>query len=113
MLIRGASVRCCGTTLYSKVLLAGGTTGASPKLADITSRVSRGSRVGRKDLRPAPAMRASCSGVRSSATDRSATRMRGKGSEGRWQPRTPAMAAGLADHVWSLDEWLTLPAVQR
>jgi hypothetical protein len=27
--------------------------------------------------------------------------------------RTPAMAAGLADHVWSLEEWLTLPAVQR
>ena len=39
--------------------------------------------------------------------------LREKGSEGRWQPRTPAMAAGLADHVWSLDEWLTLPAVQR
>lgn len=31
---------------------------------------------------------------------------------GRWQPRTPAMAAGLADHVWSLDEWLTFLAVQ-
>jgi len=39
--------------------------------------------------------------------------LRDKGPEGRWQPRTPAMAAGLADHVWSLDEWLTLPAVQR
>jgi hypothetical protein len=23
------------------------------------------------------------------------------------------MAAGLADHVWSLKEWLTLPAIQR
>jgi hypothetical protein len=23
------------------------------------------------------------------------------------------MAAGLADHVWSLKEWLTLPAVQQ
>jgi IS1 family transposase len=32
---------------------------------------------------------------------------------GRWQPRTPAMAAGLADHVWSLKEWLTYTAVQR
>jgi len=32
---------------------------------------------------------------------------------GRWRQRTPAMAAGLADHVWALDEWLTLPAVQR
>ena len=29
------------------------------------------------------------------------------------KPCTPAMAAGLADHVWSLLEWLTLPAVQR
>jgi hypothetical protein len=27
-----------------------------------------------------------------------------------WRPRTPAMAAGLADHVWSLSEWLTYPA---
>lgn len=32
--------------------------------------------------------------------------------QGRWKQRTPAMVAGLADHVWSLDEWLTLPAVQ-
>lgn len=30
--------------------------------------------------------------------------------DGRWQARTPAMAAGLADHVWSLREWLTYPA---
>lgn len=30
-----------------------------------------------------------------------------------WEKRTPAMAAGLADHVWSLSEWLTYPAVQR
>ena len=29
---------------------------------------------------------------------------------GAWQARTPAMAAGLADHVWSLREWLTYPA---
>jgi IS1 family transposase len=27
-----------------------------------------------------------------------------------YRQRTPAMAAGLADHVWSLEEWLTLPA---
>jgi len=33
--------------------------------------------------------------------------------EGRWQPRTPAMAAGLTDHVWSLSEWLCFPGVQR
>lgn len=32
---------------------------------------------------------------------------------GCWRQRTPAMAAGLADHVWSIEEWLTLPAVQR
>jgi len=27
--------------------------------------------------------------------------------------RTPAMAAGLTDHVWNLEEWLTFPSVQR
>jgi hypothetical protein len=30
--------------------------------------------------------------------------------DGAWRPRTPAMAAGLTDHVWSLREWLTFPA---
>ena len=39
--------------------------------------------------------------------------LREKAAAGRWQPRTPAMAAGLTDHVWSLEEWVTLPAVQR
>jgi IS1 family transposase len=39
--------------------------------------------------------------------------LRQKGASERWQQRTPAMAAGLADHVWGLEEWLTLPAVQR
>jgi IS1 family transposase len=34
-------------------------------------------------------------------------------AESRWQPRTPAMAAGLTDHVWSLAEWLAFPGVQR
>jgi len=29
-----------------------------------------------------------------------------------WQSRTPAMVAGLTDHIWSLHEWLTYPAVQ-
>jgi len=38
--------------------------------------------------------------------------LRIKGENGRWQRRTPAMAAGLADHVWSLKEWLSFPAVQ-
>jgi IS1 family transposase len=28
-------------------------------------------------------------------------------------PRTPAMAAGLADHVWTLAEWLALPAIRH
>jgi hypothetical protein len=39
--------------------------------------------------------------------------LRQRGPDQRWQQRTPAMAAGLADHVWSLEEWITLPAVQR
>ena len=29
-----------------------------------------------------------------------------------WRQRSPAMAAGLADHVWSLREWVTFPTVQ-
>ena len=33
--------------------------------------------------------------------------------DGRWQTRTPAMAAGLTDHVWPLSEWLADPGVQR
>jgi IS1 family transposase len=39
--------------------------------------------------------------------------LREKDGEGRWQQRTPAMAAGLTDHIWRLSEWLTYPAVQR
>lgn len=31
----------------------------------------------------------------------------------RYRQRTPAMAAGLADRVWSLREWLTYPGVDR
>jgi len=30
-----------------------------------------------------------------------------------YRQRTPAMAAGLADHIWTLKEWLSRPAVQR
>jgi hypothetical protein len=30
----------------------------------------------------------------------------GTGAAKRWQPRTPAMAAGLTDHVWTLREVL-------
>ena len=32
---------------------------------------------------------------------------------GHRQPRSPAMAAGLADHVWSMTEWFSMPAVRR
>jgi len=39
--------------------------------------------------------------------------LRVRDTEGRWQPRTPAMAAGLADHIWTLAEWLTFPGVQH
>jgi IS1 family transposase len=39
--------------------------------------------------------------------------LRERDAEGRWQEKTPAMAAGLADHVWPLEEWLRLPVVQR
>ena len=39
--------------------------------------------------------------------------LRQQDEDGRWQPRTPAMAAGLADHVWSISEWLSLPSVQH
>ena len=33
--------------------------------------------------------------------------------EGGRQKRSPAMAAGLTDHVWSMAEWLSRPAVRR
>jgi hypothetical protein len=39
--------------------------------------------------------------------------LREQAGKGRWRQRTPAMAASLADHVWTLEEWLTLPGVQR
>ena len=39
--------------------------------------------------------------------------LRVKAEDGTWRSRTPAMAAGLADHVWSLSEWLTLPDVHQ
>jgi IS1 family transposase len=38
--------------------------------------------------------------------------LRAKDDRGQWRERTPAMSAGLTDHVWSMSEWLTLPAVQ-
>ena len=33
--------------------------------------------------------------------------------EGRWRKQTPAMAAGLTDHVWSISEWISLPIILR
>lgn len=39
--------------------------------------------------------------------------LRQQDAEGKWHPRSPAMAAGLADHVWSMEEWLTLPSAPR
>jgi IS1 family transposase len=39
--------------------------------------------------------------------------LRQQAEDGHWQPRTPAMAAGLADHVWSLDDWLSFPGAQH
>jgi len=38
--------------------------------------------------------------------------LRLKDADGNHHHRTPAMAAGLTDHVWSLREWLTFPAMQ-
>jgi IS1 family transposase len=39
--------------------------------------------------------------------------LRQRGPEGQWQQRTPALVAGLTDHIWTLAEWLAFPAVQR
>ena len=39
--------------------------------------------------------------------------LRQRGPDDHWQARTPAMAAGLTDHVWTLAEWLSYPSVQR
>ena len=39
--------------------------------------------------------------------------LRVRDADGRWRQRTPAMAAGLADHIWTLAEWLTFPGIQR
>jgi IS1 family transposase len=33
--------------------------------------------------------------------------------EQEYQQRTPAMAAGLTDHIWTIREWATYPAVKR
>jgi IS1 family transposase len=39
--------------------------------------------------------------------------LRERGPDNQWHERTPAMAGGLTDHVWSLAEWLACPSVQR
>ena len=39
--------------------------------------------------------------------------LRARGPDGSWQARTPAMAAGLSDHVWTTEEWITYPAKPR
>jgi IS1 family transposase len=39
--------------------------------------------------------------------------LRERTDAGGWRKQTPAMAAGLANHVWSFKEWLTFPAIQR
>lgn len=33
--------------------------------------------------------------------------------EEQYQQRTPAMAAGLTDHIWTTKEWITYPAIRR
>jgi IS1 family transposase len=38
--------------------------------------------------------------------------LRIKDEDGRWQQRSPAMSAGLTDHVWTWKEWFKRPAVQ-
>ena len=37
--------------------------------------------------------------------------LREPSGEGHWRKRTPAMSAGLTDHVWSISEWISLPVV--
>lgn len=38
--------------------------------------------------------------------------LRVKDEQGRWRQRSPALAAGLTDHVWTWSEWFNRPAVQ-
>jgi IS1 family transposase len=38
--------------------------------------------------------------------------LRQRDADGRWQPYTPAMTAGLTDHVWTMSEWANFPTVQ-
>ena len=36
--------------------------------------------------------------------------LRKKVGRKKYQPRTPAMVAGLTDHIWSIQEWASFPA---
>jgi hypothetical protein len=38
--------------------------------------------------------------------------LRLKDEDGRWRDRTPALAAGLTDYIWTWREWFTRSAVQ-
>ena len=39
--------------------------------------------------------------------------LRKKVGRKRYEPRTPAMVAGLSDHIWTIQEWATYPARKR
>ncbi len=39
--------------------------------------------------------------------------LRIKDDQGIWRKRSPAMTAALADHVWSIPEWLAFPSVRH
>jgi IS1 family transposase len=39
--------------------------------------------------------------------------LRQQDGHGSWRCRTPAMVAGLTDHLWTLNEWIAMPAVQQ
>jgi IS1 family transposase len=39
--------------------------------------------------------------------------LRVKVGQKEYQQRTPAMAAGLTDHIWTIREWATYPAIRR
>jgi IS1 family transposase len=39
--------------------------------------------------------------------------LRSRDAQGQWLKRSPAMAAGLTNPVWSMAEWMTFPAVRR
>jgi len=36
-----------------------------------------------------------------------------KKEDGRWSKRTPTMASGISDHVWSLDEFMSYPLTHK